>query len=311
MTDEARKFIIQQDIFRGPIDLLFFLIQEKELDISEVSFARVTEQYLQFVEIVKELDLDNVGEFLHIAATLLEIKARALFPEVEPGTEEGEEEDFDATAELIGQLLEYKRYKLAGRLLADKRVAQANRFRRGFAEQLAFDRDAEGNPLSEVDLGSLLTVFNELMAQTMRNLPGRIIYDDITVEEHIATIIKRLEKLGPGGTVTFREFIVGRSDRTPSREFMCGAFIAGLELARRHMIRLAQPQARGDILIELVSEEERLRLAEEKNVLYADSGADAAVPTEEGEAAGSPPADQAAPEDTKGPSDAAPGGTPA
>lgn len=258
-------FIIEQDIFRGPIELLYFLITQHELDISEVSLSEITDQYLNFVEIIKELDLDNTGQFLEIAATLLHIKARALFPDQE---EDEDAEDFDPADELIGQLLEYKKYKLTGMELAEKRKEQKKMFSRGHREQFDFDKDEEGNPLEEVELGALLSVFNELMAQTLRNLPEKIVYDDISIEEHIANILEKLDS-GEVKSVTFTEFVKGGEKTFPSREFMSGAFIACLELTRQHQIKVFQSRAGGEIRIERMSTEERARLEKEDEGRYA------------------------------------------
>ena len=248
-------FIIEQDIFRGPIELLYYLITQHELDISEVSLSQITDQYLGFIEILKEIDLDNIGHFLEIASILLHIKARSLFPEQDEGEDP---DDFDPAEELTGQLLEYKQYKLTGMKLAEQRKKQEKRFPRGRRDEFEFDRDEEGNPLEEVDLGSLLSVFNELMAQTLRNLPEKIVYDDISIDEHIQNILKRLDS-GTSESVTFSEFIKGKDNTCPSREFMCGAFIACLELTRQCQIRVFQTQKGGEIRIERVPEEERMR----------------------------------------------------
>lgn len=259
-------FIIEQDIFRGPIELLYFLITQHELDISEVSLSEITDQYLGFVDIIKELDLDNTGQFLEIASTLLHIKARALFPDQE---EDEDGDDFDPADELIGQLLEYKKYKLTGMELAEKRKKQEKSHSRGYREQFDFDRDEEGNPLEEVELGSMLSVFNELMAQTLRNLPEKIVYDDISVEEHITNILKKLDS-GKVKSVTFTEFVKGGGgEALPSREFMCGAFIACLELTRQHQIKVFQSRTGGEIRIERMSPEERARLEKDDENRHA------------------------------------------
>lgn len=269
MTESGRKFIITQDIFRGPIDLLLYLIQEKELDISEVSLAKITDQYLKFIEILEEMDIDNIGEFIYLAATLLHIKAQSLFPGEGEEGEEGEDDGFDPTDELITQLLEYKKYKLSGMMLAEKRERQDRIFRRGYRETLDFDRDEAGNPLEEVDLGNLLNVFSELMEQTLRNLPETLIYDDISLEEHIESILDKLDDKNIS-YITFSEFILGRSGKLPSREFMCGAFIACLELVKQYQIKITQAQQEGEIRIERVSKEEREKfLREEKESVYS------------------------------------------
>ena len=268
MSDSNTTFVIQQDIFRGPIDLLYYLIQQKELDVSEVSLSKITDQYLSFIDILQELDLDNIGVFLQIAATLLHLKARSLFSEQE---EDQDEDDIDMAEELIGQLLEYKRFKYAGINLAEYRARRALQYPRGFKEDKATSDDEKTVSLEDVELGTLLSIFMELMAQTMRNIPDKIVYDDISVEDHIAHILERLTN-GSITSITFQEFITGTASATPSREFMCGAFIACLELTKQHQVHISQNQAGGDIIIELVSEEERNMIeAEEQELIIREN----------------------------------------
>ena len=119
------EYHVNLDVYNGPLDLLLYLIRREEVDIHNIPIATITEQYVQYVEMIKELDPNLAGEFLVLAATLIEIKTRMLLPTPEAGQDEGEGVEIDPRAELVRQLLEYKSFKDAAEDLRDRRVRDA------------------------------------------------------------------------------------------------------------------------------------------------------------------------------------------
>ena len=120
---------VNLDIFAGPLDLLLYLVRKEEVDIYDISIAKITDQYIQYIEILKSLDIDLAGDFLVMAATLMQIKSAMLLPKVDPESGLlGEENLDDPRAELIRQLLEYKKFKDAANLLHAAADEQQERF---------------------------------------------------------------------------------------------------------------------------------------------------------------------------------------
>ena len=121
---------VNLDIFAGPLDLLLYLVRKEEVDIYDISIAKITDQYIQYIEILKSLDIDLAGDFLVMAATLMQIKSAMLLPKAEPESGlPGEDNLDDPRAELIRQLLEYKKFKDAANLLNAAADEQQERFR--------------------------------------------------------------------------------------------------------------------------------------------------------------------------------------
>ena len=235
---------VNLDIYNGPLDLLLYLIRREEVDIHDIPIARITEQYVQYVELLKALDPNLAGEFLVMAATLMEIKTRMLLPTAPP-EEAGEEGlEIDPRTELVRQLLEYKAFKDAAGDLADAASQQAMKFPRWPGKFQDTDEEAELD-LEDVQVWDLLDAFSRLMEATgqMTSL-HEVIYDDTPIELHAEDILDRLTREGP---MTFREVFAGRTVRSE----IVGLFLALLELARRKRILLRQDSNFGEIRLDL------------------------------------------------------------
>lgn len=234
MTD----YRVKLDIYNGPMDLLLYLIRREEIDIHDIPIARITEQFCAYVETLKMLDPDLAGDFLVLAATLMEIKTRMLLP---AGQEDvGDEELIDPRAELVRQLLEYKAFKDAAGDLRDAAGEQAMRYSR---KPVSTENEPPGKELDEVNIWDLIEAFNDLMASVGQHLTEtEIIYDDTPLELHITDI---LDRLGREGNMTFRQIFAGRSSRTE----LVGLFLAILELIRRRQITVEQDGLFGEIYI--------------------------------------------------------------
>jgi len=236
------EYRVQLDVFTGPLDLLLYLIRRDEVDIYDIPIARITEQYLEHVHLLEQIDPDAAGDFLVLAATLLELKSRALLPSAPPG---GWDQSEDARAPLVRQLLDYKRFKDAARSLGSAADERAKRYVRRPGE---LPPELQGVELEEVQVWDLLRAFGRVMTAVGRG-PGlhEIRYDDIPIELHAAEILALLEREGP---LEFAALFDGEADRMQ----IVGRFLALLELIRSHRVRAEQAVAFGTIYIFLLDE---------------------------------------------------------
>ncbi|MCE5326569.1 MAG: segregation/condensation protein A [Planctomycetaceae bacterium] len=234
---------VNLDIYAGPLDLLLYLIRRDEVDIHDIPIARITQQYIEHVEVLKALDPNVVGDFLVLAATLMEIKTRMLLPS--PPPEEGGEEglEIDPRAELVRQLLQYKAFKDAAFDLADAAAQQAMKFPRRPGHVPGQDDSALD--LEDVQIWDLLSAFGRLMdaiGQTARQ--HEVIYDDTPQELHSQDILDRLAR---EGALSFSQIFQGRTLRSE----IIGLFLALLELVRQKQIIVGQDANFGEIQVAL------------------------------------------------------------
>lgn len=238
MTD----YRVNLDIYNGPLDLLLYLIRREEIDIHDIPIARITEQYCAYVDTLKIINPDIAGEFLVMAATLMEIKSRMLLPQQ---VDDDDIEIADPRTELVRQLLQYKAFKDAADNLRRAAEAQSLRFPRRPAEIATNQEDEEEVEIEEVQIWDLLGAFIRLMDSIGYNsaqTETEIIYDDTPIELHMADIMDLLNRQGE---MTFSQIFQGRT----SRSELVGLFLALLELAKRGEIYIEQPQPFGEIYI--------------------------------------------------------------
>ncbi len=237
MTD----YKVAIDVYNGPLDLLLYLIRRDEVDIYDIPIARVTAQYLEYVELLHQLDPEGVSEFLVLAATLMEIKSRTLLPT--PPEEEVEEEIVDPRLELVRQLLEYKKFKDAARGLGDSAIEQAQKYTRS---PVAPPRGPDEVEIDNLDVWDLVGAFQRLLDQTgQREAVHKVGIDDTPIALHAEDIVDSIERAG--GTQRFEEIFTGRA-----RPEMIGLFLALLELIRQHRVRASQERAFDSIYLHLL-----------------------------------------------------------
>ncbi len=225
---------IKLDIFEGPLDLLLHLIKRNEVDIYDIPIALVTAQYLEYIEMMKEMNLDLAGEFLVMAATLVHIKSKMLLPPDESAAED-EEDGVDPRDELVRRLLEYQRYKEAARELSDKTLLGRDVFARGPNVSLeGLDAD-----LGFVDV-SVFEIMEALKVILERAPKGKTI--ELSVERFkIADKINYvMEKLGAERSATFTSLFPEEATRGE----IIVTFLAVLELVKLLMIRIHQTEDR-------------------------------------------------------------------
>ena len=232
------SYSVRLDAFEGPLDLLLHLIRKNELDIYDIPIAVITRQYLDYIKLLKDLNLEVAGDFLLMATTLLHIKSRMLLPQ--NGEEQGEEEEADPREELIRRLLEYQQYKDAGQVLGARALLGREVFTRVCPDPELAALQAEEGPL-EVSLFDLVDAFRTLLTR----IPAESFHDVAPAETFsIADCINEiLSLLQERDTVRFDELVA--EDLT--RERMIVTFLAVLELCRLKLIRIFQNEPNGGI----------------------------------------------------------------
>jgi segregation and condensation protein A len=234
------RFRIDLEMFRGPVDLLLYLVRKHELDVVDIPVAAITDQFLQFIAVLEQIDVNAVGDFLEMASTLIEIKSR----EVLPGEEEIEEELADPRQELVRHLLAYKQYRDAASMLEERSREWRQRFPRLANDQPAQPTIPALQPIHEVELWDLVSAFGRVLkAKFAITGPENIRYDDTPIHVYMQRIDERLRREGRSPFTAFFESAVLKST-------LVGMFLAVLELVRHRHARAAQAELFGEIWIE-------------------------------------------------------------
>ena len=242
------EYRVNLDIFAGPLDLLLYLVRRDEVDIYDIPIARITEEYIRHVEMIKMLDIDLAGDFLVMAATLMEIKSAMLLPRAET-EEEAVEEAADPRIELVRQLLEYKKFKDAANLLELAADCRSQRFARPGSIIASLKKTVEPEvDLDQVSVWTLLEAFDEIMKATGRLHSYDHIKDDTPIDLYQIEVLHRLQEEGP---LTLEQVFTGRG----SRLVLVGLFLAVLELIRSQLVWAEQPGGTGPIYLRSLTNE--------------------------------------------------------
>jgi len=227
--------------FEGPLDLLLHLIRTHEVNIYDIPIARITEQYLAYIALMEEMNLDVAGEFLVMAATLIHIKSRTLLPRPDPAQDEtGPDED--PREALVRRLLEHEKYKAAADMLHDRETLRGAQFGRPDASVAAVAGEAY-EPELEVDLFSLMAAFRGVLERASRRPLMVLPPDQISIEDRIRQMLARLSETDACG---FEDLF---TDGDGSRPFLIVTFLALLELIRLKLIRVSQAGSFGAIRV--------------------------------------------------------------
>ena len=252
----ASGFRLDLPAYAGPLDLLLHLVKRHEIDLHDIPIATLTQQYLHHLQAIRTIDVDRAGDFLVMAATLLEIKSQLIIPQPErdPGAHDAEgdldaaaegsaEPGVDPRAELVQQLLAYKRFKDAANELERREAAWAARYP---VHAAAGEDRPEGEAeiklldLADADVLDLCEAFGRLLDSvgdlTRMEASHDVTYDDTPISLHAADIEDRLER-EPGHRLTLRQLFEGRANRSE----MIGLFLATLELVRQRKILVDTP----------------------------------------------------------------------
>jgi segregation and condensation protein A len=231
---------VKLETFEGPLDLLLYLIRKNEVNIYDIPIALITEQYLSYLELMQELNLDVAGEFLVMASTLIHMKSRTLLPRPDPAQEDLVEEDPRET--LMRRLLEHQKYKAAAELLHERETLRSAQFMRPDAS-VAEAAGEDYEPELEVDLFSLLAAFRGVLERANRRPRMVLPPEQITIEDRMHQLLTRLSEHEACG---FEELF---EDGDGSRGFMIVTFLAVLEMIRLKLIRVFQSGSFGAIRV--------------------------------------------------------------
>jgi len=242
------EYRVNLEVFAGPLDLLLYLVRKEEIDIYDIPIARITEQYIKYIEMLKMLDIDVAGDFLVMAATLMETKSAMLLPR--PELEESDQQELtDPRAELIRQLLEYKRFKDAANMLESSAGERKDRFTRPDTIISSLKTDTEPEiDIEQVDVWILLEAFDSIMQTTGRLASYDHIKDDTPIDLYQIEILHRLQS---DGAMTFEKIFQDRTNRL----VMVSLFLALLELIRSGLVWIDQPVRLGAIYIRSLTDE--------------------------------------------------------
>ncbi len=258
MTTDYR---VRLDAFEGPLDLLLYLIRRAEVDVTDIPIAAIADQYMAYLGHIETIDIDLAGEFLVMAATLMEIKSRMLTPAKPMADGDGVAADSSSTdprADLVQQLLAYKKYRDAADALEHRKQDWEQRYPAagaGINDQelreaiLASNQDIE---LEDISLVDLVEAFSKIIAAVNFDRLGEhtVKYDDTPIELHAEDILDRLKHEEQGLLFPLVSIFTGRT-----RGEMLGLFLAVLELVRRRAISVQQDGECGPIVIGLRPEE--------------------------------------------------------
>lgn len=238
---EEADYRVDLDIYNGPLDLLLFLIRERELDIHDIPIAEITEQFLAHVEVVKRIDVDRAGDFLLMAATLMLIKSRMLLPQ--PVTDDEYDEELDPRTDLVRQLLEYKQFRDASRALSEAEGQRDLRYESGLEPPPEAGPDA-GKLLADVRVEDLLLAFERMMRETLAEMDHQVFRDELPMREVEARVAAQLAAAGP---VRFRDLFGERRDRF----YVVSVFLCLLEMLRGRRIEVERGRDIVDLRIRL------------------------------------------------------------
>lgn len=233
---------IRTEQFEGPLDLLLFLIQKNELDISSISLHQITDQYVQYIELMRELNFDIASEFLVMAATLIHIKSRKLLPSDDELTQGAEDGDLPTSEEeLLRRLREYKKFQEAGRRMVEMPMLGRDIFPRPGVVP-----PEKQTVWKEMDLTGLTLAFTDVLKRS-RTRSRVIIRESVSIPERINQIVKlvKVNELTEFATIMSPE---------PDRTEIIVTFVALLELARLKKLKIYQNETFGSIYLTLTEE---------------------------------------------------------
>jgi len=233
---------VQLEGFSGPMDLLLYLIRQNEVDIYDIPIAQITAQFVSYIELMEALDIEYAAEFLVLAATLMDIKARMLVPQEAPVGEDIDEELLDPRDQLVRELLEYKKFHDAALYLGGRFEERMQQFESG-----AETPDLDEKPLEEIAVWDLFSAFASILKQIGAG-GVEIVSTEVPVESYVTTV---LERLSEARRIPFTALFEGLTDRPA----VVGIFLAILELVRLRRIFAFQEREFGEIMLETRTED--------------------------------------------------------
>ncbi|OHB75607.1 MAG: chromosome segregation protein ScpA [Planctomycetes bacterium RBG_16_64_10] len=232
------EFCVDLDIFRGPLDLLLYLVRKHEVEIIDIPIASVTDQFLAHLEVLEQVDVSAAGEFLDVASTLIELKSRLVLPR---GGEVDDALDL-AQQELVRRLLEYKRYREAASMLEERSRSWQQRCLRLANDLPGRRNDPADQPIHEIELWDLVSALARMVRERAAAEPSNIVYDDTPIHVFMMRIHQGLIRRGRLALGQLFEPGMHKSTQV-------GLFLAVLELVRHHHVSAEQNRLFGEIWV--------------------------------------------------------------
>lgn len=232
-------FRIELPAYRGPLDLLLYLVRRHEVNLSEMPLSKIVEQYLEYIEVLKEMNLTDVGDFIDLASTLVEMKSQAVLPK--PADEDEEEIIADPQTELVERLLQYKEIRDAASILDEMGNRWQQRYER-MADDLPTRRiDPGDQPIVDLEIWDLVSAFGRIMREAGGPPQTEVVYDDTPIHVYMQRIHTKLRDTEKLSLVDMIEGGIHKSS-------VIGWFLATLELTRHHGAAVEQ-DSNGDIVV--------------------------------------------------------------
>jgi segregation and condensation protein A len=231
---------VQLEQYEGPLDLLLDLIRRQQLNIYDIPIARITQQYLQYLEQAAALDMEIGAEFVYMAATLIHIKSKMLLPR-DPELDRIDPEE-DPRKELVDRLLEYERYKSAAAMLQEKRMVEEAIWSNPQIEKFVGENQG---PELDVSLFDLVKTFEQVLERARHRPTYEVTKEDVSVPDMIVFLLTTLKSVPRSESIA----VVPLFERQNSRRAMICLFLAILEMVKQQAIRLTQKESFGEIHI--------------------------------------------------------------
>lgn len=239
---QSIEYKVELELFSGPLDLLLYLVRRNEVDILDLPISTITGQFAEFLEVLEFLDLDLVGDFIVVASALMEIKSREVLPHPEEERQEEPIDEEDPDSDLIRQLLEYKKFKDASKILEERAAEWQERYPRLSDDRPSRNKDPKADRIKEVELWDLVSALARVLKRQEVERHTRIRYDETPISVYIKQIGERVRQ---DGRIAFSAFFEG----TNQKSRIVSTFLAILELIRHHSFRAEQPDEFGEIWI--------------------------------------------------------------
>ena len=256
-------FRVELPVYRGPLDLLLYLVRRQEVSLAEMSLAKVVDQYLQYLDVLQALDLGDVSDFIDLASNLVELKSQAVLPQLVEDDEDQVIED--PQSELVERLLQYKEIRDAASVLEEMGDRWQQRYERMSDDLPARRVDLGDQPIVDLEIWDLVSAFGRIMREAAGPPMTEVIYDDTPIHVYMHRIHERLRD---DTKVPLLDLVHGGIHKSS----LIGWFLATLELTRHHGASVEQDE-RGDIyVVRTVGYSEELSVDEVDN--YGSSGLD-------------------------------------
>jgi len=234
-------FVVELPAYRGPIDLLLYLVRRQELGINELALSKVVDQYLASIELLVELDLSDVADFLELASTLVELKSLSVLPKLESDDPDDAPIDDGSPAELINRLLEYKQIRDAAEVLDEMGQTWQLRYARQANDVPARQLDPGSQPIADLQLWDLVSTFGRIIREAGGPPPTQLVYDDTPIHVYMKRIHRELE-------TQKKVMLIDLIAPGAHKSSLIGWFLAVLELARHHGA-VAEQDENGEIYV--------------------------------------------------------------